>query len=473
MDSSINLGKIQKVYFIGIKGVAMSGLAMILKQMGKQVIGSDVAEEFITDINLKKAGIRVIEKFNPANLDCNPDLVVVAAAWDGEAEFLEAKKRKFKVIYEAELRALLFNQFYGIAVAGIHGKTTTSSILSYVMREVGLDPSFLIGTGRIFGLGSNAYLGKSKYFVLEADEYKVSDKRGESKFHLLSPKVAIVTNIEMDHPDFFKTGKDVMNAFVKFAGRISQKGLLVASADNRNMQTFIKKLKVPYETYGFINDKADWVIEDPKFYDDRSEFSLVYKRKNMGEFQTALSGQHNVENIAAVCVVLNFLGVDLNKVKRILPAFEGVERRFEVKGEAWGVLVIDDYGHHPTEISRTLAGARAKFENRKIWCVFQPHTFTRTKKLLSDFAKSFADVDHVIIADIWGSAREKAGDISSKDLANLSREHHADVKYIGDLKQIEAYLLKKLQKSDIVITMGAGDVYKMGEDLIKALRMRE
>ncbi len=460
----MNFINLKTAHFIGIKGVQMSALAILMKQRGMTVTGSDVAEEFITDKNLKKHNIPFVEKFDPKNLDYNPDLVVMTPACEDNVEAREAKKRGLKIIYGAELLGLLMDEFEGIVICGTHGKTTTTAMLSYVLEKCGEDPSFLIGTADIFGLGASAKLGKGRYFVAEGDEYKISGKDKRSKFLAMRPKLAIITSIEMDHPDMFSSIQEVVSAFeLFFKNNFKKNGFVAACGDDAEVKKVLKNVEnIEIENYGFAENN-DWQAQDCDYKEESTDFDVFYKKKKIGKFTTQLAGEHSVKNTLAVIAICNKIGLDLEKVKNVLNEFVGSERRLEAKGYINGALAFDDYAHHPTAIATTLDGLKKKFPKRKIWCVFQPHTFSRTKLLLNDFANAFDAADHVLICDIFGSARETIGDVHAKDIVRIGEKVHPDMRYVGSLKNAKRVLSENIIEDDVVITMGAGDVYKIFE----------
>ncbi len=462
----IDLEKIKTTHFIGIKGVGMSALAIIMKEMGYEVTGSDVEEKFITDKNLEKAGIPVTI-FDSKNLEFNPDLVVIAPSWGADNSEVQAvEKLGLEKIDSAILMGLVMDQKKGIAITGTHGKTTTSGMMAYVLKALDLDPSYFIGTGNIFGFEGNGHWGQGDYFVMEGDEYKISDKDLRPKFLALRPKIALVTSIEMDHPDFFKDLAEVQNYFKKFTHNIYPDGYIVACGDYKAVRETLAEAKQRIEYYGF-EEENDWVARDLIWHEESTDFTVLYKGMNLGKFTTQLAGKHSVLNALGVIAICNYLKLDLEKVKKALDEFIGTERRLETKGYWRGAMIIDDYAHHPTAIKITLKGLRDRFPNKKIWCVFQPHTFSRTKLMLRDFAEAFDGADHAFISEIWSSAREQGGDVSSQDIVDIGSQNHPDMRYFPDLEEAKKTLLQEVEgEGNIVVTMGAGDVYHLAEELI-------
>lgn len=462
--------KIEKIYFVGIKGVGMAALAVFAKELGYEVSGSDVEENFVTDEALEKAGIPVFP-FDAQNLKDKPDLVVVSAAYDKDhPEIKEARKKHLEIKPSSEFLGMISSNFQTIAVAGIHGKTTVTAMVSFLLSKANFDPSYIIGVGKIPLLENSAHLGQGKYLVVEADEYRKSQESDESKFFDLSPEIEVITGIEMDHPDMFNTEDKVYQAFYKFACRIPRTGFVVLCTDYQKSYKLLNSLvDRKFETYGF-NLGAAWQIVDFKEEGDYSQFFLLHKDVKMGPFKIKVPGTGNALNAAATIIVGLKLGIDERIIKKYLPIFSGVKRRFEKVGQIGDLTVIDDYAHHPRAIDMTLQAAKKRFPNAKIWCIFQSHTFSRTKELLSDFAKSFKSADKVIIADIYASAREKNASISGNDLAMAISKFQPQVKYINDNPRIIQELADNVKGETLIITMGAGDVYKLAPEILEKFK---
>jgi len=460
---SINLAKIKKVYFIGIKGVAMSGLAVICKQRGMVVFGSDVNEKFITDKILAQEKIEIFESFSPENLDCNPDLVVIGTSWgDDNIEVAEVKKRNIVHISDSEMRGLLNQEKRTIAVTGVHGKTTTTAILAYLFSQAGLKPSFLIGTGTVPDLGGNAAWAEGKHFIVEGDEYIRSQEDKSPKFLDLDPAISIITSLEWEHVDVFPNLESLENCFEKLVTKT--KDIIVACGDWSSIKKITKDSGKKVITYGFGQDNL-WQAYDIRQESEQTLFKVRKEGVDLDEFSINLFGEHNVLNTLAAIIIGLSEGIELEQIRNILKQFKGAERRFDVL-EKNDIIFVDDYAHHPTEIKTTLKAVRQHYPDKNIWCVFQPHMASRTKALLSDFAQSFSEVDKVMFTDIFASAREQAVDITSKDLAKETEKHHQDVIYAGDLNQTIDYLKDKIQPGTVLVTMGAGDVYGVRDKLI-------
>ncbi|MFA5128705.1 MAG: UDP-N-acetylmuramate--L-alanine ligase [Patescibacteria group bacterium] len=457
----MNLKDSKKIYFIGIKGVGMTAIAQVFKLRGAEVTGSDTHEKFFTDEVLAKNGIKFYEGFDAKNLAAEkPDLVIYSTAYTEEnPELAAARKSGVAILSYPEALGQILKEGFGIAISGTHGKTTTTAMLGFVLRELGADPTVIVGSA-VPQLGGNARAGGGKYVVIEADEY-------QNKFLYFDPRAIILTSAEYDHPDFFKTPEEYNDAFRKFVEKIPVDGFLVACGDDKSVLEISKSAKCKIISYGLT--AGDWRAENILARVCGMEFEVLEYGESHGIFKIQLFGNHNVANALAVIATARELGFDLEKIREALEKFSGAVRRFEIKAEAGGVLVIDDYGHHPTEIKVTLEAARQKYPGRRIWCVFHPHTFTRTKALLSDFAKSFGAVDKTIVIDIYGSAREVAGGVSSGELVELIKKEGKDALYISTISEAAEFLAKEVKSGDVVITMGAGDVWRVGELLLKKL----
>lgn len=425
----MNLSQVKKAYFIGIKGVGMTALVQVLQKRDIEVLGSDTSEKFFTDKVLERLKIKVIENFNRQNVPSDADLVIVSAAYLGQAasnpEVIEAEQKNLPIFSYAQILAMLLKEKYGIAIAGTHGKTTITAMLGLVLEKAGFDPTVIVGA-EVLQWQSNARVGQSNYLVAEADEYR-------NNFLNYFPQVLILTSLEYDHPDFFKDFEEYKAAFQQLAERIPQNGFIVVNGRDQELEKIIKNVQCPIIKYGFEPMKI----------------------------KLKVPGEHNLLNASAVMAAALKLGIKKEIIEQALAEFQGTRRRFEIKGERKGVLFIDDYAHHPTEIKATLQAAKSAYPAQKIWAVFQPHTFSRTKALLDDFAQAFGQADQVIILDIYGSVREKAGEISARDLVKKVSHYQKKAKYIPTIEQAKKYLEKQLQPGDLVLTMGAGDVWKL------------
>ncbi|MFH1744944.1 MAG: UDP-N-acetylmuramate--L-alanine ligase [bacterium] len=463
---------------IGIKGVGMTMLAQFLAENGCEISGSDVEEKFMTDEVLAKVGIKVIEKFDKNNIPGNVDLIIYSTGYNKETneEVAVALKKKIKVLTYAEALAEIFNSQYGIAVVGSHGKTTTTAWLGYVLDRAGISPNVLVGA-RVPQFEGLSLVGKSDYFISEVDEY-------QNKLQFFHPQAVILNNIDYDHPDFFPDEKSYCDVFIEFIKKIPKKGFLIANFDDANTRKIAwVNCHGRVITYA-INETADYVAYDIKSDAGRQYFKVKFgvsdldedegekdfKDEDLGDFCIQLHGKHNISNALAVIVFCIELNIDLSEIRKYLEEFTGTARRMEVMGKFRGAIIVDDYAHHPTEIKATLAGARELYKDKNIIVVFHPHTFTRTKEFFSDFSKSFTDADEVIVLDIYGSSREKQGGAHSSDLVEKIIEEKSEdgkAKYIPTLEEAENYLRGKAGEGDVIILMGAGDVFRIGEGLVE------
>ncbi len=452
--------EIKKIYMIGIKGVGMTMIAQYLSAKGIKIFGSDISEKFITDKVLKKLGIKVIENFNEKNIPIDVDLIIYSTAYQKNSiEVKKALSGKIKTLTYGEVLGEIFNKKYGIAVAGSHGKTTTTAWLGYVLKHAKLEPNVMVGS-YVPQFKGNSLIGKSNYLIAETDEY-------QNKLKYFLPKAVILNNIDYDHPDYFLTIKDYQQVFIDFIKKISQKGFLIANFDDKIVNKIaIKNCKCKIISYA-INNKADYIAYDIKQINNKQFFKLKFKKQNLGKFCISLFGKHNISNALAVIIASIKLGVNIEVIRKYLKKFKGTERRLQIIGKFKGATIIDDYAHHPTEIMATLKGIKDVYKKNNIITIFYPHTFTRTKILLNDFVKSFNDSDEVIILDIYGSVREKHGGVHSKDLVKLIKKENINKKilYISTLKKCEKYLRDNAKKNDIIMLMGAGNIFSIGKNL--------
>lgn len=499
----LNLTKIKKAYFVGIKGVGMTALAIVAKEMGMKVIGSDIEAEFPTDELLAKYKIPVLKGFKKENLllpNCYnhnkkpiADLVVVTGAHGGlgNPEALAAKEMELPILTHGEALGVFMAQAdkthetyktheshkqKGISVAGSHGKTTTAAMIAHVLTKAGLDPSFAIGCGVVKSLGTSGHAGSGEYFVAEADEY-VADPQFDltPRFLYQKPTIEVFTNIDYDHPDVFSSIEDLKMIFLKFAKKLPKDGLLIAGRDNINARSILPAVKVPVLTYGF-SPRASFQISHVSFGEERTFFWAKFQGVDIGEFVLRVPGRHNTENAAASAVLANYLGLSWEKIKEHLATYQGSKRRFEFVGESNGIKLYDDYAHHPEEIKATLQAAREWFSQGGLTVIFQPHTYSRTKALLSEFANCFEKADNVIISDIYASEREKEDSgINAKVLAWETRKYHPRVFYGGGERETVEVIREKrekgeIRKGDIVFTMGAGDIFRWHKNIVKSLK---
>lgn len=454
----------------------MTSLALCALDLGIHVTGSDIEEVFVTDEILKKRGVAWSTRFSQNNLNPRPDLVITTGAHGGfkNPEVIAAKMQGIPVMSHAEALAEFARGKETIAVSGVGGKTTTSSMIATVLDGAGRNPSFAIGVGNIPSLGTpGKYSEDGREFVCEADEFAISpgiDNR--PRFSLLSPKVLIVTNIEHDHPDIYPTLADVKRVFKEFFKKVPGDGLLIASADNENIREVIKGVGVPIQTYGTSRD-ADWQAKDVSFREAQTTFSLK-NNSSLRKINLQVPGLFNILNATAAFVCCKFLGIEEKKILKGLRDFIGSKRRFEKIGEANGILIFDDYAHHPTEIVSIIKATREWFPKRRILVVFQPHTYSRTKVLFSEFSHAFSEADLVAIMDIYASAREtETLGVNSELLAKETGKYHQNVHYTKGHKEAMELILKNAQKGDVILTLGAGNIFYLHKDLLKNLNQKK
>lgn len=450
--------KVRRVYFIGIKGVAMSGLAVISRQGGMAVAGSDVAEEFITDKVLASAGVPVFAGFAAEHLDWGPDLVVVGTSWSADnAEVAEAIRRKLPLMTESDLRGQLSRQRTTIAVTGVHGKSTTTALAAYAFSRAGLNPSYLVGTAMIPDLGVNGRWDDGAHFIVEGDEYTKKLGVASPKFLDLSPATTIITSIEWEHVDIYHNVEELEHAF----GRLAQQttGTVVACTDWPAVVRAVEPVADRVVSYG-VSSAADWQVFDYRGSAAGSAFRLRYRGRHAADLTMRLSGLHNALNATAVFIVGSAYGISQDVLAAAIADFRGLERRSEVTVTPT-LTWVDDYGHHPTEVAVTLKAMRDRFGRARLTCVFQPHMASRTAALLDQFAKSFAAADAVLVVDQFASAREAGQGIGSQELAAAISRYHTSVQYVGSLQAAADHVAAHAKPGEVVVTMGAGDVYKV------------
>jgi len=452
--------KIKHIHFIGIGGIGMSGIAEVLLNLGYKVSGSDLRESDTTR-RLRGLGGEIQVGHRPENITSPHVVVISSAVKKDNVEVIAAREKQVPVIPRAEMLAELMRLKYGVAIAGAHGKTTTTSLVATVLAAGGIDPTVVIG-GKLNSLGSNAKLGQGEFLVAEADE-------SDGSFLKLSPTIAVVTNIDAEHLDYYKDINEIKDAFLQFINKVPFYGVAILCLDQQNIQSLIPKIEKRYLTYG-MSSQADYQAKDVTFMPLGSKFRVVNHTGDLGWFELSIPGLHNVSNSIAAIAVARELEVDLEVIRRALKDFSGVQRRFQIKGEAKGVLVVDDYGHHPTEVRATLAAAKAAL-GRRVVCVFQPHRYTRTKHLLEEFFTAFNQADRVIIMDIYAAGEQPIPGVSGQAVYEGIRKYgHKDVAYLGGRDEIVKHLCDTLREGDLLLTLGAGDVWKLGESVLEGLK---
>jgi UDP-N-acetylmuramate--alanine ligase len=442
------------IHFVGIGGIGMSGIAELLLNLGYKVSGSDVKRSDITD-RLKELGGAIFKGHAVENIK-GADVVVVSSAIDPDnPEIQAAGQSSIPVIPRAEMLAELMRLKYSIAIAGAHGKTSTTSIVASVLAEGGLDPTVVIG-GKLKSIGSNAVLGEGDFIVAEADE-------SDGSFLKFSPTIAVVTNIDKEHLDFYADLDAIKTAFLSFLDRIPFYGLAVLCLDNEPIQELIPRMKKRYTTYG-MSSQADFQIRDVEFGNQKSRFNIYHRGRKMGMIDLNLPGIHNVYNATASIAVGVELNIAFDQIKRALETVEGVQRRLEIKGESNGVTVIDDYGHHPTEIKVTLKTIEENWPNRRKVVVFQPHRYSRTRALFDEFSRAFYQSDVLVVLPIYAASEKKIEGVTSQNLCEEIKAHgHKEVIHTDGFKAALSHLKQTLQPGDVLLTLGAGDVWKVGD----------
>ena len=451
-----------KIHFVGIGGIGMSGIAELLLNLGYRVSGSDLKESEITS-RLAGLGGRIFIGHRAENVESDVDVVVTSSAVRRQTnpESLAARARSIPVIPRAEMLAELMRLKEGVAIAGSHGKTTTTSLIATVAAHAGLDPTAVVG-GKLNALGSNAKLGRGALMVVEADE-------SDGSFLRLSPTIAVITNIDPEHLDHYGTFEALQQAFVDFADRVPFYGLAVLCLDHPAVQHLIPRIGKRHVTYG-LSPQADFRADEVVLSAFSARFQVLHKGERLGEVQLKMVGAHNVLNALATCAVAHELGIPFARTQEALASFAGVQRRFTVRGEAGGVLVVDDYGHHPAEIKATLAGARASFPQRRLVVAFQPHRYSRTRDLLGEFATAFNDAEVVMLADIYAAGEEPIEGVSGDKLHRAVQAcGHRDASFIPDRAQLASRLHERVQPGDLVLTLGAGDITSLGDELLHLL----
>ena len=457
--------RIQRIHFVGIGGIGMSGIAEIMLNLGYKISGSDLKRSPVTD-RLKSLGATIFDGHLAANVAAAEVVVTSSAIGAANPEVLEAQKLHIPVIQRAEMLAELMRLKYGIAIAGMHGKTTTTSMIAAVLAAGGLDPTVVVG-GRVDAMGSNARLGRSQYLVAEADE---SDR----SFLKLSPILAVVTNIDREHMDCYRNMQDVKRTFLEFMHRVPFYGMVVVCNDDpivRRMMPKISRRMVSYGTgKGSDFHIGSWSAGRPRpATASLNGFAVAFRDRELGEFRLHVPGAHNVLNATAAIAVGIGLDIPVDKIREALESFRGVDRRFQLRGRAAGVDVIDDYGHHPTEIRATLAAAR-QCGYRKVHVIFQPHRYTRTRDLMDEFADAFCDADSLFILDIYPASEQPIDGVTGEALARRIAETGSGARYVGSFDDAVLAAAAAAQEGDMILTLGAGSVSQIGLMLLEKLR---
>lgn len=456
----LDLNKYKNIHCIGIGGIGLSAIAEILMSRGYNVSGSDMKESDMTD-KLARQGARIFIGHKAENVE-NADLLVYSSAVGRDnPELMRARERNIPIMSRAEMLGLLMEEYESsIAISGTHGKTTTTSMISLILDRAKLSPTILVG-GNLSEIGGNVKVGESEYFVTEACEYMDS-------FLSLRPKMEIILNIDSDHLDYFKDIEHIASSFDRFAHLVPKEGTIIAYDANPFVNRVIKDMENTV-TFG-LNENCDYFAKEIKFDGNgMPSFEVWHGGKSLARIQLQIPGEHNILNALAAFACGHTLGVDELTIKETLEAFCGTQRRFDIVGTtAKGVKIVDDYAHHPTEIKATLAASQ-NVPHNKLWCIFQPHTYTRTMALFDDFAEAFNKTDKLILAEIYAAREKNIYKISSEQLAEKIKETHPakEVLFMKDFEKIAAYVSENAEPGDMVITMGAGDIYKVGEMLLE------
>lgn len=447
----------RRIHLIGIGGIGLSAIARILIARGEMVSGSDIVASSLTD-ELARLGAQIYIGHRAENVQDADLVLTTSAAPEDNPEIREARRRNIRIVKRYDYFPELTKGKKTIAIAGTHGKTTTTGMVATILTDAGLDPTAIVG-GIIPELGGNARAGKGEYFVIEADEY-------DRAFLGLSPNIAVVTSIEMDHPDIYRDVDEIARAFHQFLESVPPDGHIIGWGDSERVLHELVTARAPFARYGFGADDS-WRASDVKPNGlGGSDFEVWRENSRLGDFHLQIPGTHNVLNALAALIVADTVGVDMQRAGTTLARFRGAERRFQIKGEFRGVTLVDDYAHHPTEIRATLAAARTRFPGKCIWAVFQPHTYTRTKALLDDFAGAFGDADHVIVVDVFAAREHDSMGVSGLQI--VERMRHGDACFIPSLEESAEFLKQHLTEGDVLVTLGAGDVNRIGVQLALA-----
>jgi UDP-N-acetylmuramate--alanine ligase len=451
--------KVKRIHFVGIGGIGMSGIAEVLVNLGYQVSGSDV-QPSETTARLKKLGAKVVIGHAAENIGQADVVVTSSAVRKDNPEVVAARKKNIPVIPRAEMLAELLKMKFSVAVSGSHGKTTTTSMISTVLAEADLDPTMVIG-GKLASIGGNARLGDGEIIVAEADE-------SDGSFLKLSPTIAVITNIDREHLDYYAGIEDIKKAFLQFANIVPFYGCAVLCRDNEYVREILPAIHRRTITYG-LEDPADYRAVDVRISEEKTTYAVMFKKQKLGDIELAVPGRFNVYNSLAAVAVGRELNLDFKTIQEGLKNFSGVQRRLEVKGRIGEITVVDDYGHHPTEIRETLGALRPRVQGRLI-VVFQPHRYTRTKALFEEFTMAFDEADLLVLNDIYPASEEPIAGVDSARLGEaIQAKGKKNVTYLSGAEKIVDYLTAHVREKDTVLTLGAGNVYKIGEALIERL----
>ena len=450
------LGKTQRIHFIGIGGSGMSGIAEVLINQDYEVSGSDPSSNRVTD-HLKALGADIRHNHSAENVSGKHVVVVSSAISDDNVEVQAAREQSIPVIPRAEMLAELMRMKYGIAIAGTHGKTTTTSLVATVLAAGNLDPTVVIG-GRIKNMGGHAKLGESQYLIAEADE-------SDGSFLKLSPTLAVVTTLDEEHMDFYRTMQNMKSTFLQFLNKIPFYGAAILCLDDANLQSLLPRIEKRTITYG-LKSQANYTARNISVEGLKTYFTVYHQGKKLGKILSGALGRHNVCNTLAAVAVGMELSMDFPTIAESLKTFTGVQRRFEILKQSESLIIVDDYGHHPAEIQATLSTAKEVWPDRRLVIVFQPHRYSRTKYLMESFFSSFNDADQLLLLDIYSAGEEAEEGIHSQRIAEGVKEFgHKNVEYIGSTESVIPHLQKILKPGDIVMTLGAGNIGELSHKL--------
>jgi UDP-N-acetylmuramate--alanine ligase len=448
------------IHFVGIGGIGMSGIAELLINLGYTVSGSDLKLSPITQ-RLEQKGAKIFQGHAKGQIEGANVIVTSSAVSQENPEVVQAKQMVIPIIPRAEMLAELMRIKYSIAVSGAHGKTSTTAMISQILNTAGLDPTVIIG-GLLQGLDTNALHGNGDFIVAEADE-------SDGSFLKYSPAIAAVTNIDLEHLDFYKDIEDIKDTFVQFINSVPFYGLAILCLDNEHVQDILPRIHVRYTTFG-MSAQSDLQAREISFLDGKSRFSVFHQNIGLGEINLNIAGQHNISNALAGIATALELKIPFATIKKALEEIQGVKRRLEIKGNKKGILVMDDYGHHPTEIMATLTAVRESYPEKRLIVVFQPHRYTRTQGLFDEFTRSFYQSAVLIVLPIYAASETPIPGVDSKVLCDGIRAHgHKDVAFAPDFTQALSMVTHKAKQDDLVLTLGAGDIYTLGERLVEIL----
>jgi len=451
------LGKTQRIHFIGIGGSGMSGIAEVLINQNYDVSGSDQSQSSVTD-HLESLGAEIHFNHNAQNVHGKHVVVVSSAICSNNPEVKAAREEMIPVIPRAEMLAELMRMKYGIAIAGTHGKTTTTSLVATVLAGGHLDPTIIVG-GKLKNMGGHAKLGQSKFLVAEADE-------SDGSFLKLSPTLAVVTTLDEEHMDYYNNMQNMKSAFLDFLNSVPFYGTAILCLDDPNLQSLLPKIEKRTITYG-LKTQADYTAREISVSELKTNFTVFYQGKKLGEISSSSLGNHNICNTLAAVAVGMELNMDFSTIADALKVFSGVQRRFEILHQSDSLIIVDDYGHHPAEIQATLSTAKEVWPNRRLVVVFQPHRFSRTQHLMESFYSSFNDADQLFLLDIYGAGEKPIEGIHSQKMAQGIREFgHKNVDYIEKVDILVPHLQNSLQSGDVILTLGAGNIGELAHKLV-------